>query len=86
MSERYEYNGYEAEPLPELSEREILEGMSPHSIVDYILFMGMKATEIETKMNMAAEVLEGVHGCVVEDILNTRRPPTPEEAGEIKHE
>ena len=60
------------ESLPGLSEVELLESMGPDGIVDHILKLGEKATEIEKRMNLAAEVLEGAYGVTVEEILHKR--------------
>ena len=40
--------------LPGLSEVELLESMGQDGIVDHILKLGEKATEIEKRMNLAS--------------------------------
>lgn len=59
------------ESLPGLSKREIFEGMSRDAIVEHILNLGQKVTEIERDMNLASEVLEGIYGVTVEDVIST---------------
>ena len=63
------------ESLPGLSKQELLESMQPDEIVDYMLELGSKASEIENEMNLASEVLEGAYGLTVEHVL-TRRETT----------
>ena len=63
----------ERETLPTLSERELLEDMPEDQIVNLILQNGERVTEIERFMNLASEVLEGVYGVSVEDVLNKRK-------------
>lgn len=58
--------------LPGLSSREIYEGMTPNAIVDQILHLGQKVSQFEREMNMAADVLEGVYGVTVLDVLELR--------------
>lgn len=58
--------------LEGLSERELLESMTQDQIVDYILHMGRNVSDLEKKMNLASEVLEGVYGTDVEQILTER--------------
>lgn len=70
------------ETLPGLSERETLEGFSAQQLTDYIVHMGGQVTELETKMNLASEVLEGTYGVTVEDILNRGRSTRLSGAGE----
>ena len=60
------------ESLPGLSEVELLESMGPDGIIDHILKLGEKATEIEKRMNLASEVLEGAYGVTVDTILRKR--------------
>ena len=57
------------EHFPGMSEQEILESMTPENLVKHILMLGEKATQIETKMNKASEVLEGTYGLTVEQVL-----------------
>lgn len=77
---------YEEPTLPGLSERETLEGFSPQQITDYIVHMGSQVTELETKMNLASEVLEGTYGVTVEDVLNKGRSTRLSDAGEKQNE
>jgi hypothetical protein len=56
------------ETLPGMSERELLESMTPDQLVDHILAQGERVTEIERHMNMASDVLENHHGV---DLLQT---------------
>lgn len=63
---------YEQKALPGMEERELLKSMSVDEIVDYILHMGEKATEIEKRMNLASEVLEGAYGVTVDQVLTKR--------------
>lgn len=67
MTERYEEDS-----LPGMEQRELLEGMTPDQIVDVILSNGETVSEIERFMNLANEVLEGVHGLSVEQVLQQR--------------
>ncbi len=60
------------ETLPGLSDRELLEGMTPDQIVDEILQHGEKVGEIERRMSLASDVLEGAYGVTVDDILRIR--------------
>lgn len=60
------------ESLPGLSKQELLESMQPDQIVDYILELGSRASEIEQEMNLASEVLEGAYGLTVEQVLTER--------------
>lgn len=55
-----------------MEERELLESMSVDGIVDYILHMGENVSDLERKMNLASEVLEGAYGTSVEEILDQR--------------
>jgi len=61
-------------PKPEvlLSEREVLEAMTPDQLVDFILQNGEKVSEIERHMNLASEVLDG-YGVTVETALEERK-------------
>lgn len=63
-----------------LSEREILEGMSPDSIVNTILTQGEKVSDIERSMNLASDVLQGAYGLTVEEVLQKREKDTNGEA------
>lgn len=63
-----------------LSEREILEGMSPDSIVNTILTQGEKVSDIERSMNLASDVLQGAYGLTVEEVLRKREKDTNGEA------
>lgn len=72
------------ETLPGLSERELLESMGPESLVDHIVELGRRATEIENKMNEAADVLEGAYGVSVEDVMKMRESQSV--VGETKSE
>ena len=65
MTERFEH-------LPGLSEREILEGLGAEALTNYITGLGAKASVLETKMNEAAEILEGVYGVTVDEVLRRR--------------
>lgn len=56
-----------------LTEREVLEGMSPNQLVDFILEKGEKVTNIESIMSLASDVLEGAYGTTVEQVLNERK-------------
>lgn len=60
------------ETLPGMSDQELFEGMTPDQIVDDILRNGEKVGEIERRMNLASEVLEGAYGMTVDDILRNR--------------
>lgn len=60
------------EALPGLSERELLESIGAEAVVDHILKLGGTVAEIEKRMNLAAEVLEGAYGVTVEEILHKR--------------
>ncbi len=60
------------ETLPGMSDRELLEGMSPDQIVDSILREGQKVSDIERYMNLASDVLEGAYGLTVDQILQER--------------
>lgn len=60
------------ETLPGLSDRELYEGMTPDQIVEDILRNGEKVGEIERRMSMASDVLEGAYGLTVDDVLRTR--------------
>jgi len=55
-----------------LTEREVLEGMGKDQLVNLILANGEKVSEIERSMNLASEVLEGVHGTSIEEELKKR--------------
>lgn len=55
-----------------LTEREVLEGMTPSQLVDYILKSGEKVSALESAMNLASDVLEGAYGTTVEQVLNER--------------
>lgn len=59
-------------PLPTMSDREYLESMKPDDIVDLILKDGERVTQIEKRMDLASEVLEGAYGLTVEEVLNKR--------------
>lgn len=75
MSERY------LQPtLPGMSKTELLEAMDKDALVDHILMLGARATEIETDMNIAAEVLEGAFGVTVADVLLEREQTDGEPA------
>lgn len=67
MSERQEDMA-----LPGLEKAEILEGLGPDALVDYILGLGEKVTQIERDMNLASDVLSGAYGLSVEQILQER--------------
>lgn len=54
-----------------LTEREVLERMTPEQIVDFILQNGEKVGEIERHMNLASDVLDG-YGVSVETVLKER--------------
>lgn len=55
-----------------ITEREALEGLTQDQLVDLILANGEKVSEIERSMNLASEVLEGVHGTSIEEELQKR--------------
>ena len=67
------------ETLPGMSDRELLEGMTPDQIVDQILQKGEQVAAIERFMNIAGDVLENHHNVTVMQILTER-----EKNGEIK--
>lgn len=69
MSEKFQR---EQDAIPGLEERELLESMGKDKIVDHIVELGDQATNIEGKMNQAAEVLEGAYGVTVESVLQER--------------
>lgn len=60
------------ESLPGLSEVELLESMGAEKVVDYIIGLGEKVTEIEKRMNLASEVLEGAYGITVEQVMRKK--------------
>lgn len=64
-----------SEHLPGLSKREVLEGMTPDSLVDLILSTGEKIGAMESEMNLASQVLEG-YGTTVERELAKRERET----------
>ena len=55
--------------MPGLSETEPLESIGVEGVVDHIIRLGEVATEIERRMNIASEILEGVYGVTVEQVL-----------------
>lgn len=58
------------------SEDRFLECLDTDSVVDYILSLGMQATEIERKMNNASLILEQRFGTTVEEVLGGRNKQT----------
>lgn len=60
------------ESLTGLSEAELLESMGAEKVIDYIIGLGEKITEIEKRMNLASEVLEGAYGITVEQVIRRR--------------
>lgn len=67
------------ETLPGMSDRELLESMTPDQIVDEILRKGEQVSQIERFMNVASDVLEGAYGLTVPQVLTER-----EKDGETK--
>lgn len=55
-----------------ITERETLEGLTQDQLVDLILANGEKVSTIERSMNLASDVLEGVHGTSIEEELKKR--------------
>lgn len=70
MTERYE-----ADPFPGMSEREMLEGLGREGLANHIIELGSRASHLESKMNIAAEVLEGTYGVTIEQVLQERSSP-----------
>ena len=60
------------ESLTGLSEAELLESMGAEKVIDYIIVLGEKITEIEKRMNLASEILEGAYGITVEQVIRRR--------------
>lgn len=54
-----------------MSERELLESLSVDQIVDHILNLGNKVSELESAMNAASEFLEDTYGVLVEDVISS---------------
>lgn len=75
MSERYLHP-----TLPGMSKIELLESMSKDALVDHILALGARGQEIQTDMDLAAEVLGGAHGVTVAEVLQERENPNGEPA------
>ncbi len=73
----------ERDHLPGLSEREVLESLGPEALVEHIMTLGEKVSTLENKMNEAAEILEGVYGLTVNDVLSQRESQV---AGEKQNE
>lgn len=65
-----------ADTLPGFSKRELLEGMTADAIADHVMLLGGRITEIEFDMDLAAEVLQGVYGVSVSDVLDLREKET----------
>lgn len=57
------------ENLPNMSEVELLESMTPDQIVRHILDLGEKIDKLEKNMNLASEVLEDAYGLSVDQVL-----------------
>lgn len=53
------------------TEQQVLEGLTPDQLVDYILDQGGKVSELERVMNLAVIVLDG-YGTSVDEVLTKR--------------
>lgn len=58
----------------DMTKIEYLESMDPQKLAGHILNLGEKVTEIENEMNLASDVLEGVYGLTVEQVLHSNDP------------
>ena len=67
-----ELNKSQEQALPNLSEREVLEGLKPEQLLDLILTHGSLIANYERTMNLASDVLEGAYGTTVEQELAKR--------------
>lgn len=61
---------YSQDNLPNMYERELLESMTPRQIIEHIIKLGNKVSEIERDMNLASEVLEDAYGLTVDSVLS----------------
>lgn len=75
MTERYLHP-----TLPGMSKVEMFESMSKDALVDHILLLGERGQQIQSDMDMAAEVLEGASGVTVTDVLQERENTNGEPA------
>lgn len=75
MTERLNQDFHSREAIkntePLLTEREVLEQMSPSQLVDLILQHGVLVSDYERTMNLAADVLDA-YGTTVERELDER--------------
>jgi hypothetical protein len=67
MSERYLHP-----TLPGMSKVEMFESMSKDALVDHILVLGERGQQIQSDMDLAADVLAGAFGVTVPDVLKER--------------
>ena len=58
------------------AEQKKLDCLDADGITDYILSLGMQATEIEQKMNNASLLLEQRFGTTVEEVLGGKNEQT----------
>lgn len=63
MRENYE------DSLPGMSEREMFESMHKYDLLETIISMGEKVTQIEKSMDLAARVMQEQYGKSVEVVL-----------------
>lgn len=56
-------------PLPGMSRREVYESMTPEALARHIVGLGEQVSQLESEMDLAADVLEGGYGKTVEEVL-----------------